>query len=746
MSGTKQEIYPRTTLELLLYILKKIPERLLKALPLTIVIGVLAWLAHTFLLVFQNEGFAADTWLGKNLLNVSDRLVSSTLLWTMIGLTIPLMINFFRKGSNPFSFFASIFMMPKNIIDRNKSTKGRLLPIVCFSWALVLFLNGFLSGVTTALAGGLFMSSVVAFATGSGGIFVQVIRLILTDVQMFALKKSKFNLDNDSVFVIIGSSGIIMLLFGVLKAIEPIAVIFIVLNWIWVAFAILGVVLIINNHNKKVSGQVMFFISIVGLTMLFANIAQITVFADDGGWSEAGGNLWDWLNSPGAFQATAMGLPPAIGGIVGSYVSSILGGMFQGFGMPGAGDTGMPYTGTGNPDDDQPTPLDYTENQVVTNPDGSIIITKPDGSKEAYLPDGTTATKTPEGVETFNFPDGTTTTQYPDGSAVQTEPDGTKTTLTADGVQTTYSPDGKVLTENPDGTAFQDNGDGTTTTLNADGSQTVSNLDGSKTTLHDDGRMTLTDPDGTSKTYDKDNHLTSKTLPNGASGTYGPDGSLTGGTMPDGSPITVNPDGTMTTSIDGVTLTMTPDGSVTGKGTMSDGTQIEMTEDGSIKGILPGGDTVTINKDGELTSAKMTLDDGRKIDMDGETGITSITNDKTGESATINPDGSASYKGPDGSATIGPDGTLSEKYTDGTTTSLTSDGHVNLKQPDGTTWSANPDGTGTVTQPDGTHWTANSDGTTDIAKTDGTKIHVGTDKVIHVTHPDGKTESFLPDK
>ncbi len=760
MNGNTSQQLPQTTSQLLLYILKKIPERLLKAIPLTIAIAVIAWLLHTFLLVGVNQGFAPDTWLGQNILNVSGKLLSSTLLWTMIGFMIPIIISGIARKKNPFTFFTSFILMPKEIYVKNKATQGRLLPVACFSCAVLLCLNGFLSGLTTALAGGIFMSSVVSFVTGGGGIFVQVIRMIFSDIQMFALKKKKFSLDNDSAVVIIGASGMVMLLFGVLKSIfdQPnnyynifFLIIIYIINWAWVGFGALGVVLLVMRSNNTVAKQFMFLFSIIGLALFFADMTHIRVLADDGGWVEAGGNLGDWITSAGATQATAMGLPPAIGGVIGSYISSALSGLFSSFGLPtdsfGGGGSGYPGNSDGYGDGDNTTgPNDDNyppENQIETKPDGTIIITKPDGSKEGYSPDGTTAQMTADGVSTMTSPDGTVTIEYPDGSATQTDPDGTKTTLSADGIQTTYNKDGSVLTENPDGTAVQQNTDGTTTTLNKDGSQTIGNLDGTQTTIHEDGRMTLTDQDGTARTYDKDNHLISKTLPNGATGNYDPDGNLTGGTMPDGAPITVNADGSMNTKIEGIDVTLSPDGSVTGKGTMADGTQIDIKKDGSISAILPGGDSATFDSDGNITEAKIKLDDGRKIDIDGEGNI-DISNEKTGEHAKVNADGSATYKGPDGTCTVGSDGSIKETYTDGGTSTLTPDGHVTVKQPDGTTWNANPDGTGTAKQPDGTVWTANKDGTTDIVKTDGTRVHVDNDQTIHINHPDGKTETIPP--
>ena len=52
------QTHPKTTGELLKYIVKQIPGRLLKSLPQVIVSGVGILLLHTYILVYLNNGFA----------------------------------------------------------------------------------------------------------------------------------------------------------------------------------------------------------------------------------------------------------------------------------------------------------------------------------------------------------------------------------------------------------------------------------------------------------------------------------------------------------------------------------------------------------------------------------------------------------------------------------------------------------------------------------------------------------------
>jgi len=343
---------PENTAELLKYIAKKIPERLLKALPLTIIIGVVSWLLHTYLLVVTNEGFNPGTWLGQNLLNVKGSFISSTLLWTMVGAIIPIAISFFARGGNPIKSIGAMAKIPSSIIKKNKATQNAVLPMVLISCSVALLFDKLLSGVAGLVAGGILMSSLVSFVTGGGSIFIQIFRMAFTDVQSFVLKKQKMRLDGDSIYLIIGSSGLALLIYGVFKSLNVFPFIFsklgalipflagffnviliiimFLFNSIWFLLLVLGIVLLVKNRN--VPKTLIFFAGIFFAAVAADRILGVRIFADDGGWAESGATFGGWITSEGALPAVLSGLPPALGGIIGSYVSSILSGLFGGFG------------------------------------------------------------------------------------------------------------------------------------------------------------------------------------------------------------------------------------------------------------------------------------------------------------------------------------------------------------------------------------------------------------------------------
>lgn len=349
---TAEADMPKTTVELLKYIIKKIPERVLKALPMTIAIGVGSWLLHTFLLVYTNEGFNPGTWLGNNFLNVKGRVISSTLLWAMIGGIIPLAISFFARKGNPVKSIVAMAKIPTDIIKKSKTSHGSFLPLILFSCSAALLFDKVLSGVSGLVAGGIIMSSVVAFITGRGSIFIQIFRMAFNDIQTFVIKKKSHKLDGESVYLIMGSSGIALLAYGLIKTLNVFPLIFgtlgriipfmagffnivligvlFIFNSVWLILLVLGIILM--TQNKSVPKQLL-FIGGFFLAMLAADsLIGITIFADDGGWREAGGTLGGWLTSQGFVPAVLSGVLPAAGGLIGSYVSSILSGIMNGFG------------------------------------------------------------------------------------------------------------------------------------------------------------------------------------------------------------------------------------------------------------------------------------------------------------------------------------------------------------------------------------------------------------------------------
>lgn len=364
---TAPEAFPATTRSLLAYIGKKIPERLLTALPLTLVFGIGGWLLHTFLLVYANEGFNAGTWLGRNLLNVRGRLISSTLLWMLLGAAVPMLINFFRRGGKADRRIRDLFRLPQDLITKNKASQGRILPILLLTCAVTLFVESWLfSGLTSLVAGTMLATSLLACVTNRGSLFIELLRMIFRDIRQFILHKPQLALDDDTLFMTVGGAGLALGIVGLIKVVLPyqahlfFLILYYVFQYLWVALLIAAVTLLVLRN--QVHRHLLFIIGLFGTLAVLADPALSRVFADDGGWREAGGTLIGWIRSEGALPAVLSGLPPALGGLVGFYVSSILGNLTAGLtgtSLP------VPATGTGPGPGQEPAPTPASQGQTT---------------------------------------------------------------------------------------------------------------------------------------------------------------------------------------------------------------------------------------------------------------------------------------------------------------------------------------------------------------------------------------------
>lgn len=359
---TEGVVEPRTTGELFKYIGKRLPKQLLKTLPIAIIVAVVSWLVHTYLIVGPNGGFAPDTWLANNVLNVSGKFISSTVLWAMLGGVFTMMLSSIIQKRNPFKTFGEMFKIPGNIVKKNKAMGNALLPVLLVACGVTLLFEKLLSGVAGIVAGGILLSSVASLIMGTGGIFAMLFRMIFNDIQAFVLKKQKTNMDNEAVYMILGASGLTFVVFGLLSSSNIIFRIFgflgglagrilpffgavfffigtaisVILSWAWAILLLIGIILLLTKKKsvpKTFIFFALFFLSVAAAQKFFG----IQIFADDGGWAEAGGTLKGWIGSEGSLQAVVKGVPPAISGVVGANIASIFTGIGVGTTPPDVG-------------------------------------------------------------------------------------------------------------------------------------------------------------------------------------------------------------------------------------------------------------------------------------------------------------------------------------------------------------------------------------------------------------------------
>lgn len=791
---------PESLLQLFWLMIKSfvlnIPKTIVKQLIKVGCIFIVVLLIHAYLVVVKNEGFSPD---GSNkLLSITafkGTYSSAVIFWTFAAFFLSTIISRIQKDG-ALAFVKEVGSSPAWLVKsfRMAGNLGfyRLMVFTSLTILASLLVKNSYTLILYALI------TFFSFTSRNKGFFIYIFKLGWSDWQkIFNRKgpKSKLNLGILNLQVFGLFLGFLSAWFIPYRPYGHIAVAILLMAG--------AIVLLMKKIPQKVVAGVLL---VIGANVILAKVGYI--FADDGGWVESGATLGNWIRSPGAWPAVGMGVPPGIGGAIGGLLGGLAGSGIpplpmeefelslnaENLGGDGLGgeETGRPGrtggneanvgtdTGTGKEQGEAAGHGGNTsgqagdeqnggaENGETAGESGNTEGTGKNGESgddseeageegESRFPEGTTSQVNPDGSITYTRPDGSTVTDHPDGWQSATSPDGTTATKSPDGVVTATYPDGTVVTEYPDGTAVQQNADGSTTTLNSDGSQTVTETDGTKVILHPDGKFTTVDEKGVADTFDSDGKLQSRTLPNGATGTYDEDGNLTGGTTPEGTPITVDSDGTMTmTTRDGVTIHLHPDGTISGGGELPDGGSIVINKNGTMDIKMPDGDVATTDYKGNIIDCKMTMPDGRVVDIDGESGTMTVTA-TNGDVATVDSAGNVDFKGSDGlKITVDSNGYVETKpdgswvkisadgknmtCSDGSSAVVNEDGSNSFIGADGTTGQVNQDGTGTMTRPDGTKWTTNADKSIKIEKTDGTVIQIGSDKKLEIKRPDGSIE------
>lgn len=312
---------PQTAMALVGVIIRKIPKQLLRTLPLTLLMGILGFLFNFWLMAYVNDGFNPDTWVSKNLIGVTGRMFSATFLWGLVGMIIPMLIAFIKRGGSISDSIGGVFKQPSLIIAAVQKGSSRFNGILCLAVAATLLFEILLSGVAGLLAGSIIMTSVVAFVTGRGSVLIQFIRMAANDVNVYILKKPGLKMTNQEVGTIVGGCGLAMVTMGLLRSILLIGLIQILLNAVWLIFFILGLVLYFSD--KPIPKQMIFILLFFGSWLLLNQLGFDSVFADDGGREEIGGTFCDYIQGEGAIQVFIRCIPPAIAIMMGALIGMI---------------------------------------------------------------------------------------------------------------------------------------------------------------------------------------------------------------------------------------------------------------------------------------------------------------------------------------------------------------------------------------------------------------------------------------
>lgn len=271
--------------------------------------GVLGWLLHTWLLVFINQGFGQDTWVGQllatqgnSLLGTIIWMIGSGLLFSWLGKKL-----FGPKGYKPpqAPSYSEMFREAGEMaLAAMAATAGVSMVITIFGmgWGNAAMAVGI--GGTMLTAGSSVIGLLVSSAWSS------------TYGLQQSTKASKFSMTTGKVAM---AGSIAAFLLGA----------FLGQNWqvkLVLGLVFLGLAFYLTHRENK-SMTAMFIamlpaFAMAGLAYLVGH--ALPVFADDGGWQEAGGNFGSWVQSEGAVQAVASGVLPGVGAAIGPALYTAL--------------------------------------------------------------------------------------------------------------------------------------------------------------------------------------------------------------------------------------------------------------------------------------------------------------------------------------------------------------------------------------------------------------------------------------
>lgn len=310
----EQKKEPTTLFQLLVHILKNfikgIPSRLIWA----IITGLVIFVIHTYLLVVVNEGFRAnENSLLKYILVLNRNIYSNNLslgggfyailfwallpvvFWGIIGQIRHSGLKGFIKnfGRNSLELFLEIFEKPG-------------------SFLLTLFLGaiciGILFGILIANPFIALLLSIIIFLSmcSRGNSFILLASyLSWSDFQRFFRINPKKAFYIDIVAMIYRGISFGLFIF----CLFPFAKVANIFQYVILAiFFSLFLLNIVFRKDKKAASFLLFF----GGSFF---LSSIKVHADDGGWSESGGNFFSWIASEGSFEAMIRGTGPALGAI-----------------------------------------------------------------------------------------------------------------------------------------------------------------------------------------------------------------------------------------------------------------------------------------------------------------------------------------------------------------------------------------------------------------------------------------------
>ncbi|MCX7842294.1 MAG: hypothetical protein N2489_04385 [Clostridia bacterium] len=299
------EKLPESFLELLKYILKKVPGVIMKRLPSMILTALVGLAIHTYMMVFINEGFnLSNNWVSA-FLNTRGQRIGPAILWTAIGIVFPFIFDKIRSGQL-IPAIMRLIQIPGTLKATYDKSGKEGLPLVLIGAGSACIIGSRLGWPTNLILG-------TALLSGLGNMGRSILMLLITtawtDIKKWLGDRIKNTGKIDMKAFTLVMSGASMAF--IVAAILPFK--------LFIGLALLAAGIFLKYNNKQIKTAVFFLVSFSAYFFLIRK-----VYADDGGWKEAGGSWGRWIRSQGAITAVLNGLIPGLSLVAGTAISSII--------------------------------------------------------------------------------------------------------------------------------------------------------------------------------------------------------------------------------------------------------------------------------------------------------------------------------------------------------------------------------------------------------------------------------------
>ncbi len=291
---------------LLLGVLKGIPKHALKVAIKAGVSFAVVLIVHTYMVVVKNEGFSPNPSSPiYKLMNLQGTEKTAVAFWGIATFLATSIFARIRHGG-PKKFINDMLETPSWAKNSFKLSGKASWPAIIVTVLLAMLSSLLIKNnyIVITLAIGILLS----VTTKTKSIWFLAISTGWSDLRR--LFKTRAEINPGLITLMILGLGLGFLAAYILPY-PPYS------TYVLVVAAIAGGILI---KTKKVTPKAMMWvIGFAAVQLLF--FKTLSVFADDGGWNESGGNFWSWIRSPGAAEAFRRGFNPAMAAFLASLAA-----------------------------------------------------------------------------------------------------------------------------------------------------------------------------------------------------------------------------------------------------------------------------------------------------------------------------------------------------------------------------------------------------------------------------------------